>query len=295
MSRVRVEARATDGVRCAWCHVAGGDLAVCSRCDTRLHPRCGELAGRCPTLGCGADAPVRSRRLQLWLGAIASAVLGVEAALWRHDAGQPPAARPRPAALVCADAGRSHAWLGELRCGDDDEPRRVEVTIGPGDPCTVVVMPFDGPFPDPRRSLTLDLPPGSRPTRVRSVDYEGLGTILEVAGRSDVTSYIGLRRDGRPVICWLERSSFRTMSITADLDSWRPSGRVEADLVADLAGDDPIARLVALVELEALLKAGALERPDVARAAASRLTAVEEPWTKYAVARLLGRLEGTWP
>lgn len=305
MARVRVEPRSS-ALRCAWCHEAGEELAACPSCGTRFHAECPGLGRRCPTLGCATPAPVRSRRLQAWVGAIASAVLGVEAALWRHDAAQPPPDRPQTPPLQCDDPFRREGWLGELRCGDDGAPRRVEVSVGPGDPCTVVVAPFDGAFPDPSRSLKLELQPGSRPTSVHRVELPGLGALARVYSRSDVAGYIGLRRDGRPVVCWQELHDARPRwsswgnhpapRSVPNLGAWKPSERRPvAERIADVAGDDPIARLVALLDLEALLKADRLGRPDAVREAVARLTGVEEPWTKYAVARLLGRFAGTWP
>ena len=59
--QVRTTPTTQTALRCAFCHdTLDARAKTCSRCGTKLHRECGTDLERCPSLGCGDWAPLRT-------------------------------------------------------------------------------------------------------------------------------------------------------------------------------------------------------------------------------------------
>ncbi|MBX3466048.1 MAG: hypothetical protein KF878_03990 [Planctomycetes bacterium] len=91
---VRLDARRTSPLRCAYCHGPAEGAAPCPGCGTLLHPGCRDEVRGCPTLGCAAPPrraegahrrPLRGLRAAATLGAAAVAFHWCAGELTRGD------------------------------------------------------------------------------------------------------------------------------------------------------------------------------------------------------------------
>lgn len=255
------------------------------------------------------DARPRAR-VRAVVGAVGALVLAVEVGLWL-EAARLFDRRVQPRyAQSWIEPGRE--WTGVMPCGPHGG--LVQVHVDAGESPSVEVTPLEAGALDRSKSLKIPLAPRARPWLVEETsDFAGLGPVVRVRSENGLRGDLGLRRDGHPAVVWVseadpgawlrrERFTFKRVFALAEtptrpaLAARRPSDRPEAQLLADVASGDPVARLAALLDLEALGRRGALLRADEVRRAATAIAdGVEDGPTAYARERLLQRLSGADP
>lgn len=274
MGHVRVEERPEGALCCAWCHEAGEALVACPECGALRHLRCAELAGPCPTHD--EVAAARSRRERRWrAGAWALIAAGGLAGvlLW-----------PWGARSFRYSGHTTDGWRSVITLDAADGSVRVGLIARPDDAGSVTVFTSKEDEVGGRSSRVTFRAPGSDLEYGEVVEQPGLGD-LAVVRCAEVDAYLTLDRAGELVLVRLEDARIGPHPLPP-----AHGGAPETELIADLTDGGPVARLVALVRLEA--RAGRHDRPDVVLEAARSLTTVAEPWTAATARRLVARLEG---